>query len=29
VLATTALRHGSQLAWKNSANSVLSRLTTL
>ena len=24
VLATTALRHGSQLAWKNSANSVLS-----
>ncbi len=29
VLATTALRHGSQLAWKNSANSVFSRLTTL
>ena len=29
VLATTALRHGSQLAWKNSANSVFSRLTIL
>ena len=29
VLATTALRQRSQLAWKNSANSVFSRLTTL
>jgi len=28
VLATTAFRHGSQLAWKNSADSVFSRLTT-
>jgi hypothetical protein len=29
VLAATALRHGSQPAWKNSANPVSSRLTTV
>lgn len=28
VVATTAFRHGSQLFWKNSANSVFSWLTT-
>jgi hypothetical protein len=29
VLAATALKHGSQLAWKNSANPVSSRLITV
>jgi hypothetical protein len=29
VLAATALRHGSQLSWKNSANPFSSRLTTV
>jgi hypothetical protein len=29
VLAATALRHGSQLVWKKSANSESSRLTPI